>query len=112
MTWSPDGKTIVLGNKSDDITHVDVDNVAITKTWRSKEEVSPSRPGRQCRTLEPALTLLPQANEVAFSHNGSLLFSALNGYVHIDAFPSGEQVHKVHVATASTTVIDLDPRGR
>lgn len=40
MTWSPDGKTIVLGNKSDRITHVDVDNVAITKMWHSQKEVS------------------------------------------------------------------------
>lgn len=43
MTWSPDGKTIVCGNKSDQITHIDVDNVAITKMWKSKQEASPSQ---------------------------------------------------------------------
>ncbi|ORY63827.1 WD40-repeat-containing domain protein [Leucosporidium creatinivorum] len=90
MAWSPDGKTIVTGNKSDDITHVDVDNVCITKKWHSDKE----------------------ANEVVFSHNGTILLSAFDGYVRIDPFPTGEQIHLVHVSTAATTVMDLDPRGR
>ncbi|CEQ42263.1 SPOSA6832_04044 [Sporobolomyces salmonicolor] len=80
MAWSPDGKTIVVGNRSDRLLWVDVEQQT--------------------------------TNEVLFSHNGSLLISAIEGRACINAFPSNEPVHSIRISPVPTTVMDLDPRGR
>ncbi|GAA6009138.1 hypothetical protein JCM10207_004279 [Rhodosporidiobolus poonsookiae] len=90
MVWSPDGKTIVLGNRSDEVTWIDVEEQRIVRKETKKGET----------------------NEAIFSHNGSLLFTGIEGVVHINAFPSNTPIHTVTVAGWPTTVLDLDPRGR
>ncbi|GAA6034595.1 hypothetical protein JCM8097_005414 [Rhodosporidiobolus ruineniae] len=91
MTWSPDGKTIVLGTRNDKVLWVDVEEQRIVK-----ETDMPS-----------------ETNEAIFSHNGSLLLTGVEGRVQINAFPSNTPVHTVNVSGgSSTTVLDLDPRGR
>lgn len=59
------------------------------------------------------LTVLDQANEFLFSHNGALMYTTLNGSIDISGvFPSREAVHTVTTSPVSTTALDLDPRGR
>ncbi|GAA5852887.1 hypothetical protein JCM8547_004720 [Rhodosporidiobolus lusitaniae] len=90
MSWSPDGKTIVLGNRNDKVIWVDVEQQRIVKSE----------------------SLQYETNETTFSHNGSLLFYTADGSVQINAHPSNAPIYKVNISTASTTVLDLDPRGR
>ncbi|GAA5907889.1 hypothetical protein JCM6882_001518 [Rhodosporidiobolus microsporus] len=90
MTWSPDGKTIVLGNRSDKVIWVDVEEQRIVRTEDMAQET----------------------NEAVFSHNGSLLITTIEGRAHIKSFPSNTPVHTVNISGFSTTVADLDPRGR
>lgn len=90
MTWSPDGQTIVVSNRSDLITHIDVRTHVVTKTVKSPYE----------------------CNEAVFSHGGELLMTALDGMVGITRWPGGEEVGKVAVSPVATVVMDLDPRGR
>ncbi|GAA5913094.1 hypothetical protein JCM5296_002067 [Sporobolomyces johnsonii] len=90
MAWSPDGKTIVVGNRSDRLLWVDVEQQTVIKRENMDKET----------------------NEVLFSHNGSLLVTAIEGRACINAFPSNEPVHSVRISPVPTTVMDLDPRGR
>jgi hypothetical protein len=39
MTWSPDGKTIVLGTRSDIVTWIDVEAQKIIKKTDMRQEV-------------------------------------------------------------------------
>ncbi|GAA5979031.1 hypothetical protein JCM11641_004949 [Rhodosporidiobolus odoratus] len=90
MTWSPDGKTIILGNRSDKVIWVDVESQTVTNR----------------------IDMTKETNEAVFSHNGSLLITTVEGRAHINAFPSNTPVHTVHISGNSTAVADLDPRGR
>ncbi|BGP17050.1 hypothetical protein JCM10213v2_005059 [Rhodosporidiobolus nylandii] len=90
MTWSPDGKTIVLGNRTDRVLWVDVESQQIVH--------------REDMTRE--------TNEAIFSHNGSLLITGVDGAAHIRSFPSNTPVHNVEISNLPATVFDLDPRGR
>jgi len=90
MTWSPDGQTVVVSNRSDLITHIDVRSQRVTRTVRSQHE----------------------CNEAAFSHDGALLMTALDGTVSVARWPSMEEVSRVGVSPVATIAMDLDPRGR
>ena len=90
MTWSPDGQILVVSNRSDVITHIDVRAQKVTKTIRS----------------------LHECNEAVFSHDGSLLLTALDGNVSVARWPSLDEVRRVPVSPVATIAMDLDPRGR
>ncbi|GAA5828666.1 hypothetical protein JCM3766R1_003779 [Sporobolomyces carnicolor] len=90
MTWSPNGQHIVLGNRSDRIMWVDVEEQKVIR----REEM----------TLE--------TNEAAFSNNGALLLTAIAGRLQINTFPANERIHTINVSSAATMCIDIDPRGR
>ncbi|GAA6062368.1 hypothetical protein JCM10212_004214 [Sporobolomyces blumeae] len=90
MTWSPDGKHIVLGNRSDRLLWIDVEKQEIVR--------------REDMTKE--------TNEAVFSHTGTLLMTPVEGRALIHSFPANELVHTVNIASAPTTVLDLDARGR
>ncbi|GAA5903511.1 WD40 repeat domain-containing protein [Sporobolomyces salmoneus] len=90
MTWSPNGQHIVLGNRSDRIMWIDVEDQKVIR----KEDM----------TLE--------TNEAAFSNNGSLLLTTIVGRLNIHTFPANEKLHSVNVSPVATMWIDLDPRGR
>ncbi|GAA6014126.1 hypothetical protein JCM11491_004113 [Sporobolomyces phaffii] len=90
MTWSPNGKYIVLGNRSDRILWIDAEEQTVIK--------------REDMTLE--------TNEAAFSNNGALLLTAVAGRLHMHTFPANERLHTINVSPAATMCIDIDPRGR
>lgn len=90
MTWSPSGSTLVVSNRSDLVTHIDCRTHRVTHTARSQHE----------------------CNEAAFSHDGSLLMTALDGTVSVTKWPGGEEVRRVGVSPVATIALDLDPRGR
>lgn len=55
----------------------------------------------------------PQTNEALFSHNGSLLFTAVEGQTQITAFPSADPVYSINMSgKTSIQSLDLDPKGR
>lgn len=90
MTWSPDGRHIVLGNRVDKILWIDVEEQTVIR-----RETMP------CET-----------NEAAFSNNGSLLLTAVEGRLNLNTFPANELLHTIRVASAPTMLVDLDSRGR
>ncbi|GAA6006452.1 WD40 repeat domain-containing protein [Rhodotorula paludigena] len=90
MTWSPDGRYLVVGNRSDDIMWIDADEQTVIRKTRMPKET----------------------NEAFFSHNSTLLTTLVFGDAQIVAFPSNEPVHSIPVANLPITVGDLDPRGR
>ncbi|KAI5481735.1 hypothetical protein MNV49_000012 [Pseudohyphozyma bogoriensis] len=90
MVWSPDGKTVVVGNRSDTVKWIDVDTKTVVNTIKNAKET----------------------NEAVFSHNGSVLVTPHDGDLGITAFPSGDHLHTVEVSPVATITTDLDPRGR
>ncbi|KAM0753033.1 WD40 repeat-like protein [Meredithblackwellia eburnea MCA 4105] len=90
MCWSPDGKTVVVGNRLDVIIWIDVIANKVIHQVKDTREVNESR----------------------FSNNGSLLFTTFNGNIDITSHPSRELVHSVNSSPVSSTTLDLDPRGR
>ncbi|KAM0789184.1 hypothetical protein ACM66B_000031 [Microbotryomycetes sp. NB124-2] len=90
MVWSPDGKTIVVSSRRDIMTWIDVDTRQVIKKWDVGKET----------------------NESIFSHDGRILFMAVDGYAVLTSFPQGDDIHRVHVSPAAVTVLDLDPKGR
>ncbi|GJN91286.1 hypothetical protein Rhopal_004305-T1 [Rhodotorula paludigena] len=90
MTWSPDGRHLVVGNRNDDIMWIDADEQTVIRKTRMPKET----------------------NEAFFSHNSTLLTTLVFGDAQIVAFPSDEPVHSIEVANLPITVGDLDPRGR
>lgn len=112
MTWSPDGRTIVLGTKDDFASHVDVEAQRVTSRQKAEHEVRVYGTLRICLADLTRFVGSLQINEAIFSHNGTLLLTATDGYAQIAAFPSGEEIHRVNISTIMTTVMDLDPRGR
>ncbi|KAL8293647.1 hypothetical protein RQP46_000348 [Phenoliferia psychrophenolica] len=90
ITWSPDGKTVVVGDKHDRVTWIDVATKKVIKEVKSSLET----------------------NEFLFSHNGSLMFTTQDGQVDISAYPSGETIHRVKTSPVATMSLDLDPKGR
>ncbi|KAK4057158.1 hypothetical protein OIO90_001653 [Microbotryomycetes sp. JL221] len=90
MTWSPDGKFVVVSSRRDIMSWIDVETQQVIKKWDVGKET----------------------NESIFSHDGRILFMAVDGYAVLTKFPQNEDLHKVQVSPAAVTVLDLDPRGR
>ncbi|KAJ8293387.1 THO complex subunit 3 [Rhodotorula toruloides] len=90
MNWSPDGKTIVVGTTKDRLMWVDVEEQRVVNRIDMDKET----------------------NDTQFSHNGSLLYTGVEGSVRISAFPSNELVYTVPMTSMPVGMLDLDPRGR
>lgn len=90
MTYSPDGKTLILANRSDFVTIIDV---------VTRKVVSETRQARE-------------TNKHAFSHDGKLLFRTLGGSLRIESCPEEKELYNIQASSVSIVDVDLDPRGR
>ncbi|KAJ5073884.1 tho complex subunit 3 tho3 [Anaeramoeba ignava] len=88
ITWSPDGKSIAVGNKSDVISFINVEMQKITKNTRFPFEV----------------------NEISWDKSGQYFFITTGrGTVEIFRWPSLEKVMVLQAHTSNCFCIDFDP---
>jgi hypothetical protein len=115
----------VLGNRSDKVLWVDVEEQRIVRTEENVREVRlvsllsflpntrASVTSQSPSSTRAHIRFHPQTNEALFSHNGSLLFTAVEGQAQITAFPSADPVYSINMSgKTSIQSLDLDPRGR
>jgi len=91
ITWSPDGKTVAVGNRADEISFIDVKKSRVELTRKYPYEV----------------------NEVAYDPSGEYFFVTTGqGTVEI-LRTSTMETHRKHFAhTSNCYTIDFDPKGR
>ncbi|KAI8801495.1 WD40-repeat-containing domain protein [Cladochytrium replicatum] len=96
IVWSPDGKTIAVGNKEDVITFIDPRSVGDTKKGVIK-------------TLANDVEI----NEISWNYSSDLFFmSTGQGTIRILEYPSLRHAYTVNAHTANCYCLEFDPRGR
>jgi len=91
VTWSPDGKSLAVGNKDDLITFVDVKSQKIRREEQFKFEV----------------------NEIAWNKNSDLFFLTNGqGCVHVYHYPEMELQHVLQAHPGNCICIEFDPTGK
>lgn len=91
ITWSPDGKTIAVGNKEDLVTFID------TRTHKIKSE-------KQFNF---------EVNEIAWNNTSDLFFLTNGqGCVHILNYPNLELQHVLKAHPGTCICIEFDPTGK
>ncbi|KAJ3281767.1 hypothetical protein HK104_011283 [Borealophlyctis nickersoniae] len=98
VCWSPDGKTIAVGNKEDRISFIDPRGGSDGKNkyiWHDLHYDG------------------VEINEISWNWAGDLFFMTTGkGRVKIVGFPSFELVHEIAAHTANCFCIEFDPKGR
>jgi len=90
ITWSPDGKTLAVGNKEDLISFIDVKSHKIIREEQFKFEV----------------------NELAWNKEGDLFFLTNGqGCVHVYNYPEMELQHVLQAHPGNCICIEFDPTG-
>ncbi|XP_047135623.1 THO complex subunit 3 isoform X1 [Hydra vulgaris] len=91
ICWSPNGKTIAVGNKEDLITFIDTKTFKIIAEEQFKFEV----------------------NEISWNNTNDLFFLT-NGHGHINilSYPDLKQVQTLNAHPANCICIKFDPKGR
>lgn len=91
ITWSPDGKTIAVGNKEDLVTFID------TRTHKVRAEEQFGF----------------EVNEIAWNNRSDLFFLTNGqGCVHILNYPNLELQHVLKAHPGTCICIEFDPTGR
>ncbi|XP_017491812.1 PREDICTED: THO complex subunit 3 [Rhagoletis zephyria] len=91
ITWSPDGKTIAVGNKEDLVTFIDTR----TNKIRAEEQFN------------------FEVNEIAWNNTSDMFFLTNGlGCVHILSYPSLELQHVLKAHPATCICIEFDPTGK
>lgn len=91
IAWSPDGKTIAVGNKEDLVSFIDVRSHKIRREEQFKFEV----------------------NEIAWNKNSDLFFLTNGqGCVHIHTYPEMELQHVLQAHPGNCICIEFDPTGK
>lgn len=72
MTWSPDGKTVVVSSRRDIMTWIDVNSQQVIKKWDVGREVSESFVCRQCSepSIEQRCLYVPRPTSPSFRTMG------------------------------------------
>jgi len=90
ITWSPDGKTLAVGNKEDLISFIDVKTQKIIREEQFKFEV----------------------NELAWNKKGDLFFLTNGqGCVHVYNYPEMDLQHVLQAHPGNCICIEFDPTG-
>ncbi|XP_037949030.1 THO complex subunit 3-like [Teleopsis dalmanni] len=91
ITWSPDGKTIAVGNKDDLVTFIDARTNKIKVEKQFNFEV----------------------NEIAWNKNNNLFFlTSGTGSVHVLSYPNLESMEVLRGHPATCICIEFDPTGK
>ncbi|KAI7693214.1 THO complex subunit 3 [Sarcoptes scabiei] len=91
MSWSPNGKTIAVGNKEDIVTFIDDRTFKIKTQKEFKFEV----------------------NEISWNRENDLFFlTSGQGYVYVLSYPNLEQLHVINAHIATCFCIEFDPTGK
>jgi len=91
VTWSPDGKTIAVGNRADELCFIDMKQVKIGMTKKFGYEV----------------------NEIAYEPAGEFLFITTGqGTIEILKCPTMDLYRKQLAHTSNCYCMDFDPQGR
>ncbi|KAJ3092368.1 hypothetical protein HK102_008157 [Quaeritorhiza haematococci] len=99
ICWSPDGRTIAVGNKEDVITFIDPRGVGDSKS--KKEYV--------WKTMNNDV----EVNEISWNYAGDLFFLTTGqGTIKVLDYPSFKLVHTVNAHTANCYCLEFDPKGR
>ena len=91
IAWSPDGKTVAVGNKEDLVTFIDVQTHKIIHEEQFKFEV----------------------NEISWNKDSNLFFLTNGqGCVHVYHYPEMKLQHVLQAHPASCICIQFDPTGK
>ncbi|ELT93565.1 hypothetical protein CAPTEDRAFT_180662 [Capitella teleta] len=91
ICWSPDGRTIAVGNKEDLVSFIDVKAHKVRTEEQFKFEV----------------------NEISWNKAGDLFFlTSGQGVLHILSYPDIKPVYQVNAHPANLICIEFDPTGR
>jgi len=95
VTWSPDGKQIVVGNRSDELCFIDckMPSPDLVKSMTQKFQY--------------------EVNEIAYHPTGEYLFITTgNGTIEVLKCPTMTPYRKQFAHTANCYCVDFDPQGR
>lgn len=110
ITWSPDGKTIAVGNKEDLVTFIDTRTNKIRAEEQFNFEVCPSH---YILLTSNIFNYVLQVNEIAWNNSSDLFFLTNGmGCVHILSYPSLELQHVLKAHPATCICIEFDPTGK
>ncbi|KAG0289849.1 hypothetical protein BGZ98_003690, partial [Dissophora globulifera] len=91
ISWSPDGRSVAVGNKDDMISFIDTRTFKIEQTVQFKVEV----------------------NEISWNPTGNLfLLTTGQGSVKVLEYPTMKELHALEAHTANCYCLEFDPRGR
>ena len=95
ITWSPDGKTLAVGNKEDLISFIDVKTHKIIREEQFKVL---KRKVLSFTTLQSFIKFQFEVNELAWNKEGDLFFLTNGqGCVHVYHYPEMELQHVLQV---------------